>query len=131
MFSSFLFLFLMNKKRGAGAIICGLPPRAWPNRDTPTRECWIESELLWSECHRPHPNTPREPTDEAQCMLETHPPHGTRHDLNEGPHVCTQDLTPLGHPSWGIIYVFHSSWSCPINHKYFSSFYIYHRCIDT
>ena len=101
MFSSFLFPFLMNKKRGAGATICGLPPRAWPNKDTPTRECWIESELLWLECHRPHPSTPKEPADEAQCMLETHPPHGTRHDLNEGPHACTQDLTPLGHPSWG------------------------------
>ena len=35
------------------------------------------------------------------------------------------------HTSLFIIYVFHSPWSCPTNHKYFFSFCMYHRCIDT
>ena len=37
-------------------------------------------------------------------MLGTQPPHGTRHNSIKRPHVCTQNLTPLDHPSWGYYY---------------------------
>ena len=71
------FFFFFNKKE-TGATICGLLPGRDLVGASPLRN------IGWRAMYIRNP-----------------PPTWYHHDLNEGPHTCTRDLSPLGHPSWG------------------------------